>query len=95
MLDDNKRREWTNLATEHIGLRFPKINLGVVPSFNYNKSGRVSMETFVPNKKGTRLVLARELFYTSPEEDIWASLDVMKKRFIQKCELIREKHIFN
>ena len=95
MMEESKRISWTNLATEHLNLRYPTINLGVFPAFNINHQGKIMFETFVQSKNKEMLTLIRDEYHTDPGTNIFEALERFKKAFNHKCELTKDKFIFN
>jgi len=94
-MNEYQLKEWRILASENRELRYPKISLGVMPPLNYNRRGVIRMETFVTNKDKTLLVLVSDAYETSLDQDIWETLVQVRKAFDHRCEITKEKYIFN
>lgn len=94
-MKETKQQSWINLATEHLDLRYPILNVGIFPSFNYTKRGKIMFETFVQSKNKKRLTLVRDEYITDTKTNIFEALEHCKKAFNSKCELIKDKYIFD
>lgn len=88
-MDDNKLRGWENWAVNRPDLRYPKIDLIIIPP---NKEGILRMVTFVSVKD--KLTLIEDSFHYSASTDIWNMLPILKERFINRCEMVKDKYIF-
>ena len=91
-MDDNILRQWQNLATERLNLRFPKIDLKV--NRNHLNDSIVETCTFVQDKSKTKLVLVRGQYYCSYDMDIFKFLKEVEHRFIIECEKTKDHYIF-
>jgi hypothetical protein len=90
-MEDNKTH-WRNLATERFYMRYPYITLMVSPPLRYDDI-KIRMETFVKVKD--RLMFVADSYIADVHVDIFESIPFFKERFIEKCELIKDKAIFN
>jgi hypothetical protein len=89
-MEESKRIELINLATEDIFLRYPNYNLRI----NYsNEYGTVFLETFVKDEKSNLLVYTTDnyRFYKPFNFEV---LTKFKDRFLSKCKMNRIMHIF-
>lgn len=93
--DENTRRGWMNLASEHVNLRFPTLSVSVMTPFNMYKRGKINFETLVASKDKKLLVLVRDSYEISSHENIVEVINQTTKRFNAKCELTKDKYIFN
>ena len=90
-MEESKRIELINLATEDIFLRYPKYNLNI----NYtNEWGKVSMETFIKDKKSNRLMYIMDSYKFDKPFD-FEVLIRFKDRFLSMCKINESKYIFN
>ena len=94
-MDDYKKREWINIATEHLNLRFPIVKLDIISPFNNAKEGKVLLQTFVANKDRTRLTLFRKIHVTRSTDNIFEVLKQLEIRFVKEGKLIEDKFIFS
>ncbi len=91
-MDDNILRQWKNLATQRLNLRFPKINLKV--NQNHLNDNIVETCTFVQDKSKTKLVLVRGQYYCSYDMDIFKFLKEVEFQFKKACENTKDNYIF-
>ena len=91
-MDDNTLRQWKNLATERLNLRFPKIDLKV--NQNHLNDNIVETCTFVQDKSKTKLVLVRGQYYSSYDTDIFKFLKEVEFQFKKSCENTKDNYIF-
>jgi len=94
-MDNNKKREWINIATEHLNLRFPIVKLDIISPFNNAKEGTVLLQTFVANKDRTRITLFRKIHVTRSTDNIFEVLKQLEIRFVKEGKLIEDKFIFS
>ena len=93
ILDNYEKTVWMNHASTHINLRYPKVGLSIQTPFNINGNGFVEFETFVSNKN--MLTLVRDKYQTNRYSDIFRELELLKERFNERCERIKDNYIFN
>ena len=90
-MEQSKRIELTNLATEDIFLRYPHYNLKI----NYsNEYGKVYIETFVKDKK-TNLLMYMMSSYRFEKPFEFDALTSFKDFFLSRCEKSKKEYIFN
>lgn len=84
-----------NLAQTNIFLRYPNIELTVLPPKSSTEGGRVIFKTFVHNKDKSRICfVAREYSYNQ-ESCVFEVLDNTRKVFKGDCERFITYGIFN
>lgn len=90
-------QDWKVFAQARHDLRYPKIDLGVNPPYNYNGNlkGLIRLSTFVSNKDKTLLMYVKDEYHYEISDDVFERVDKAKKHFIHKCELTIKKAIFN
>lgn len=97
MLNNNKKREYIDLATTYSQMRYPKFNLRVgtyIDNYSNIYNTNVLLETFVSSKNGNLITYVTDQYkITSPIN--WDELTMVKDRFLDKCKLIKDKYIFN
>jgi hypothetical protein len=96
---ETRIKHWQNVAKSFPDMRYPLYNIRLGSTLTtsvhpFIPAVSLYLETFVQNDGGTRIVLVADHYtwngqYT-PEE-----LEHRLKHFIDKCELTKEKHIFN
>ena len=91
-MDDNTLRQWENLATERLDLRFPKIDLQI--NRNHLTDNIVETRTFVQDTTRTKLVLVRGHYYCTHNIDIFKFLKEVEHKFIIECEKTKDHYIF-
>ena len=84
---------WRNLATEKIWLRYPELDLIALPSNINNQKGKYSFRTFIRDKNSKRIILVEDTYVMYKFK--WESLEMLKKRFIENCEMYKNNYIFN
>jgi len=98
-MNENKLREWVLIAKRFSQMRYPLYSLSILPvcspkSIENRLIVKIILETFVSNKKKDRITLIVDR-YTFEGQYKPEFLEESLKRFIQKCEMIKEKYIFN
>ena len=93
-MDDHRKREWIDIATRNLSLRFPRVKLDIISPSNA-KEGTVLLQTFVANKDRTRLTLFRKMHVTRATDNIFEVLKELEIRFVKEGKLIEDKFIFS
>ena len=94
-MDDHRKREWIDIATRNLSLRFPRVKLDIISPPNDVKEGTVLLQTFVANKDRTRLTLFRKIHVTRSTDNIFEVLKQLEIRFVKEGKLIEDKFIFS
>lgn len=92
-MEKQKYIHWDNLAREKIELRYPEIELQVIPSDRYRTDGLILLRTFVKDKNSNYICLIESKYRFDRFK--WEMLEHFKNRFDKLCKRHIDNYIFN